>query len=190
MSVHWVEVPRDQALPACWSHYRDSYFATGCLMSVALGPTACPYGSVERSLADDAGRIGPYVCVPSNLCERSLSSSGSLSDSDRHRARGRVILYVSPPNRNSRVAKALRDEVAEMGHRRTELQGIFEDKVAQLETRLTSYEDELRQEIVARSGMMRDLVAGELCYRQSDYGGAVEHYSSVREREPTNEEAS
>jgi tetratricopeptide (TPR) repeat protein len=158
-------------------------------MSVALGqplvPTV-PLNDRLQMMQGELDRMFAYLQTYANAASALLAVLAILI--------GIALVVASyfmfSANRNSRVARALRDEVAEMGHRRTELQRIFEDKVAQLETRLTSYENELRQEIVARSGMMRDLVAGELCYRQSDYGGAVEHYGSVREREPTNEEAS
>ncbi|MBK8631742.1 MAG: tetratricopeptide repeat protein [Sphingomonadales bacterium] len=91
--------------------------------------------------------------------------------------------------RNNRLGRALRTSIDELDRKRQELEAIYDDRIAQLETQIGNYHDGLMSEVVARSGLMRELVAGELSYRRSDYHAALDHFGRVHELEPSNAEA-
>jgi tetratricopeptide (TPR) repeat protein len=89
-----------------------------------------------------------------------------------------IVGYIT--DRNRKAADSLRGDVESVNQSRLDLE---------IEDRLQSYENGLRQEVIALSGLMRELVAGELCYDRSDYEGALEHYSKVWAADHGNEEA-
>jgi tetratricopeptide (TPR) repeat protein len=91
--------------------------------------------------------------------------------------------------RNNRLARALRTSINDLDQKRQELEAAYSSRIDELEARIGSYHEGLMSEVVARSGLMRELVAGELCYRRSDYRAALEHFSRVNELEPSNTEA-
>ncbi len=92
-------------------------------------------------------------------------------------------------SRNNRLAKALTSSIDDLDNKRRELEVAFNIRIEQLEKRIGSYHQGLMGEVIARSGLMRELIAGELCYRRSDYIGALDHFSRVHGIEPENVDA-
>lgn len=103
--------------------------------------------------------------------------------------------------REVRSARKAYRSLGELTARNKAAAEILETRIKQDESRITSelaivqgrlveYEENLRKRVDDRIRVVRDLIAGELCYRNSDFEGALKHFSDANSKDPTDREVS